>query len=175
MSVPSRRFVLRAAGLVLAACVLVAAGACALFREIGVGGDDARWQTAHFKGISAGDVLRLAQTAIRREYPLQRVDSYHGDFESGWVYGLFDEIRRHPLRQRIVVEAKPEEGLVMVRLRAQQEVNETAGRLASGYDDGWEKFDDDPIKAQTMMERLCILLKEVGELVPETGPDAKKS
>jgi hypothetical protein len=167
---PTRRAVARCFAIALVALV-----GCALFREVGLGGDDAQWQVARFKGVSAGEVLRLAQTAVEREYPPQRLDPYRGEFETGWIYGFFDDVRRHPLRQRIVVEVRSDDGLLVVRLRAEQQVNETAGRLASAFDEGWEKFADDPVRAQTMMQRLCILLKDIAELVPEPKEGEKNS
>lgn len=152
-------------------------GGCALFREIGAGGDDPLWQVAHYKGVHPGDVLRLAQTATEKEYPAQKFDSFQGDFETGWVYGFYDDLRRYPLRQRIIVHAESEGGVVAVRLRAKQERNETAGRLASAFDPGWEPTADDPVRAATMLQRLTILVKDVGEVVPEKKEgedDAKK-
>jgi hypothetical protein len=175
MFAASRRLLLRAAGSALVALTVASVPGCALFREIGIGGDDAKWQTAHVKGISPGDVLRLAQTAVQNDFPAARVDAFRGEFETGWVYGLFDDVRRAPLRQRIVIEAKPQDDVVLVRLRAQQEMNETAGRLASASDDGWEKFEDDPVRAQTLFTRLCILIKGIGEIVPEKKEGEEKS
>jgi len=159
----------------LAAAFLVLAG-CAFFREIGVGGDDPHWQVARFKGINQSQALTMAQTATAREYPTQKIDAFHGEFQTGWIYGTFDSLRRQPLRQRVVVEAKPEEGLVVVKLRVQQEQNPASGSFQPKPDDeGWEQYVDDDRKAVLMMQRLLILLKDVAEFVPEPkeGESAK--
>ncbi len=159
----------------LASAVLVLAG-CAFFREIGVGGDEPHWQVARFKGINSAQALTMAQTATAREYPTQKIDAYLGEFQTGWIYGTFDSLRRQPLRQRVVVEAKPEEGLVVVKLRVQQEQNPASGSFQPKPDDeGWEQYVDDDRKAVLMMQRLLILLKDVAEFVPEPkeGESAK--
>jgi hypothetical protein len=175
----SRRAATGLLAVALACALLVATPGCssieAIFRGMGTGGDEPQWQIARFKGVTSTDVLRLAQTAVEREYPPQRLDSYRGEFETGWVYGLFDDVGRHPLRQRIVVHAAPEEGVLVVRLRAQQEVNDAGGRFAGPQDDGWEAFVDNPVRAQTMMQRLCILLKDIGEKLPDPKPEDEKS
>jgi len=158
----------------LASAVLVLAG-CAFFREIGVGGDEPHWQVARFKGINSAQALTMAQTATAREYPTQKIDAYLGEFQTGWIYGTFDSLRRQPLRQRVVVEAKPEEGLVVVKLRVQEQ-NPASGSFQPKPDDeGWEQYVDDDRKAVLMMQRLLILLKDVAEFVPEPkeGESAK--
>lgn len=156
-------------GAVAAALIVVTPG-CGMLPTT----DNAQWQVARFKGITSSDVLRLAQTAVEHEFPPKRLDAFRGDLETGWIYGLFDDVRRNPLRQRIVVHAEAEEGVLVVKLRAQQEMNDSAGRFAEANDPGWEPFYDDPVKAQTMMQRLCILLKRVdAERVPDPKPDEK--
>lgn len=159
----------------LAAGVLVLAG-CAFFREAGVGGDDPHWQTARFKGVNSAQALTMAQTATAHEYPPQKIDAYHGDFQTGWIYGTFDPLRRQPLRQRVVVKAEPEAGLVVVKLRVQQEQNPASGSFQPKPDDpGWEQYADDDRKAVLMMQRFLILMKDVAEFVPEPkeGDSAK--
>jgi hypothetical protein len=165
----------RRAACVVAVAALAALPGCGIFQELHAGGDDAQWQIARFKGVSSTDVLRLAQTAVEREYPPQRLDTYRGELETGWVYGLFDDVRRQPLRQRIVVHAGVEEGVLEVKVRAQQEMNDSAGRMAGANDEGWEPTGDNVVRAQTVMQRLCILLTGIGERVPDPKSDDEKS
>jgi len=161
---------------VLATAVLVLAG-CSFFREIGMGGDDPHWQTARFKGVNSGQALTMAQTATAHEYPPQKIDAYKGEFQTGWIYGTFDSLRRQPLRQRVIVKAEPEGGLVVVKLRVQQEQNPASGSFQPKPDDeGWEKYVDDDRKAVLMMQRFLILMKDVAEFVPEPKEgDSSKS
>src|SRR5262245_24889917 len=173
MSRPRRRAAIRLLCGLAAAALLAATPGCGTLLPAT---DDPQWQVARFKGVSSSDVLRLAQTAVEHEFPPKRLDAFRGDFETGWIYGLFDDIRRNPLRQRIVVHTEAEEGVLVVKLRAQQEMNDSAGRFAEANDPGWEPFADDPVKAQTMMQRLCILLNRVdAERVPEPKGDGEKS
>lgn len=137
--------------------------------------DNAQWQTARFKGVSSTDVLRLAQTAVEHDYPPKRLDAYRGEFETGWIYGFFDDVRRNSLRQRIVVHTESQEGVLVVKLRAQQEMNDSAGRLADANDPGWEPTEDDPVKARTMMTKLCILLRDIAERLPDPKPEEEKT
>jgi hypothetical protein len=172
MSRSRRRAATRLLSGLVAGALLVAAPGCGMLPAT----DHAQWQVARFKGVSSSDVLRLAQTAVEHEFPPKRLDAFRGDFETGWIYGLFDDIRRNPLRQRIVVHTEAEDGVLVVKLRAQQEMNDSAGRFAEANDPGWEPFNDDPVKAQTMMQRLVILLKRVdAERVPEPKSDDEKS
>jgi hypothetical protein len=103
------------------------------------------------------------------------MDSYHGNLETGWVYGLFDDHSRQPMRQRIVVHVEPEGQNLVIKLRAQQEMNESAGRFAGANDEGWEPFTDNQVRAQTVMQRVCILLKDIGERIPDPKPEGDKS
>ncbi len=157
----------------LARCALLVGAAlslagCGLFREAGLGGDEPHWQTTRFKGVNSAQVLTMAQTATSREFPTQKIDAYHGEFQTGWIYGTFDATRRQPLRQRVIVQATPEEGIVICKLRVQQQQNPMSGSFQpKPDDDGWEKFDDDDRKATLMMQRLLILMKDVAEVVPE--------
>jgi hypothetical protein len=171
---PCRNGAIAAVALIVGA-VLSLAG-CALFREVGLGGDDPHWQTARFKGVNSAQVLTMAQSATAHEYPAQKIDAYRGQFESGWIYGMFDPTRRQPLRQRVIVEAAPEDGIVVCRLRVQQEQNPASGSFQPKYDDtGWDKFDDDDRKAVLLMQRLLILMKDVAEIVPDPKAGDAKS
>ena len=152
----------------LAISAALALAGCGLFQEAGVGADDPHWQTVRYKGVNSAQVLTMAQTATSHEYPTQTIDSFHGKFQTGWIYGTFDPTRRQPLRQRVVVEATPEEGIVTCKLRVQQETNPASGSFQpKPDDDGWTMFPDDDRKALLMMQRLKILMKDVAELVPE--------
>lgn len=164
----------------LIAAALLAAPGCSIFSGLGsvVGEpvDNPEWQTARFKGVSSTDVLRLAQTAVAHDYPPKRLDAYRGEFETGWIYGLFDDVKRNPLRQRIVVHAAAEQGILLVQLRAQQEANDSNGRLAGPDDTGWQATQDDPVRARIMMQKLCILLERVdAERIPDPKSDDEKS
>ena len=121
----------------LAISAALALAGCGLFQEAGVGGDDPHWQTVRYKGVNSAQVLTMAQTATSHEYPTQMIDALNGKFQTGWIYGTFDATRRQPLRQRVVVEATPEEGIVTCKLRVQQETcskqehGRPAGKLTS--------------------------------------------
>jgi hypothetical protein len=177
MSPSRRRAATRILSGLVAGALLAAAPGCAAIESLFGGthvADNPQWQVARFKGVSSSDVLRLAQTAVEHWYPPKRLDAYRGEFETGWIYGLFDDVRRNPLRQKIVVHVETEEGVLVVKLRAQQEMNDSAGRLADANDTGWDIFDDDPARAVLMMQRLCILLKDIAERVPDPkNPDEK--
>jgi hypothetical protein len=178
MSRLRRRAAIGLPGALVAAALLAAPG-CSMFSGLGaVLGepvDNPEWLTARFKGVSSTDVLRLAQTAVEHDYPPKRLDAYRGEFETGWIYGLFDDVRRNPLRQRIVVHAAAEEGVLVVQLRAQQECNDSAGRLAGPNDTGWQAAQDDPVRARIMMQKLLILLQDIAERVPDPKSDDQKT
>jgi hypothetical protein len=163
--VSSRCGVLRACAVALA--LGGALPGCALFRELGLGGDDPQWVERRYRGVSADTVLRLAETAVRDRYPLREVDLYRGQLETGWVYGLYSERTHQGLRQRVLVRAAADGEEMLVRLRVQQEVSESAGRMVSSDPGDWEPYDDDAQEAKRLLTKLHILLRDVAETPPD--------
>jgi hypothetical protein len=161
----------------LCGCIVAsgfAAPGCGLFRELGVGGDEAQWAQRRYRDISSGAALDLLQTAVAERYPPSRLDKHAGVFESGWVYGAYEPVRHQALRQRILAEAaRDESGVLVLRLRVQQETSPSAGRNLSREVDDWELTADAPDEAMRLLTRAHVLLRDVATPVdaPAEGSD----
>ncbi len=147
---------------------------CGLFRELGVGGDDAQWVERSWRNVNSSSVLQLVQTVVEDRYPPKSLDASAGTFESGWVYGAFADVTRQALRQRVLVETDGSGDIVTVRLRVQQETSPSAGRSADRDVDDWEPTDDDPFEAKRLLTKLQVLMRDVAETVDPkaAGPGA---
>lgn len=155
----------------LVASLAVAPTGCSIFRELGLGGDDAKWAERKYTDVSVSAVLQLLQTVVEGRYPPQSIDMNEGTFESGWIYGAYSEVTHQALRQRVLAETEAEEGVVTVFLRVQQETSQAAGRMALRDVDDWEPTDDDEFEAHRLMTRLHVLLRDVAKpvAVPPDG------
>lgn len=149
----------------LVASLAVAPPGCGIFRELGLGGDDAKWSERRYTDVSVSAVLQLLQTVVEGRYPPQSIDMNEGTFESGWIYGAYSEVTHQALRQRVKAETDVEDGIVTVFLRVQQETSQAAGRMALRDVDDWEPTDDDEEEAHRLMTRLHILLRDVAKPV----------
>lgn len=140
---------------------------CLLLRELGAGGDDPQWLERRYTDASPSDVLQIASSVLEPQYPPRQLDLYRGVLETGWVYGLWADHTHQPLRQRVCVEAHPDGGAILVRLRVQRESSPTAGRHSAGEQDEWEPYDDDPSEARRLLTRVHIVLQEIARPVVE--------
>ena len=154
--------------------LLLAPPGCGLFRELGVGGDDAQWVERRYRDISIVAALQLLQTAVQERYPPRRLDAHEGVFESGWVYGAYEPVRHQALRQRVFAEAERDaDGALVLRLRVQQETSPSAGRSASRDVDDWELTEDAPDEAERLLTRAHVLLRDIAKPVEATSADEK--
>jgi len=159
-----------AARVALVASLAVAPSGCGLLRELGLGGDDAKWSERRYTDVSVAAVLQLLQTVVEGRYPPQSVNFNEGTFESGWIYGAYSEVTHQALRQRVLAETDVEDGVVTIFLRVKQETSQSAGRMALRDVDDWEPADDDEFEAQRLLTRLHVLLRDVAKPV-ETRKD----
>jgi hypothetical protein len=153
----------------VAAALAVAPTGCGIFRELGLGGDDAKWAEKKYTDVSVAAVLQLLQTVVEGRYPPQSIDMNEGTFESGWIYGAYSEVTHQALRQRVLAETDVEDGIVTIFLRVKQETSQSAGRMALRDADDWEPADDDEFEAHRLLTRLHVLLRDVAKPV-ETPP-----
>ena len=156
---------------VVAATLAVALPGCGIFRELGLGGDDAKWVERKYSDVSVSAVLQLLQTVVEGRYPPQSIDMNEGTFESGWIYGAYSEVTHQALRQRVLAETDADDGIVTIFLRVKQETSQAAGRMALRDVDDWEATDDDEDEAYRLMTRLHVLLRDVAKpvAVPPDG------
>ncbi|MBM4014937.1 MAG: hypothetical protein FJ293_08230 [Planctomycetes bacterium] len=163
------RTVRLAAAFVAFAALVLAVPGCALFRELGVGGDEPQWVERRYRDISIAAALQLVQTAVQERYPPRRLDAHAGVFESGWVYGAYEPVRRQALRQRIFAEAaRDDAGVLVLKLRVQQETSPSAGRGAAHEVDDWELSADAPDEAERLLTRVHVLLRDIATPVEAT-------
>ncbi len=155
----------------IVASLAVAPTGCGLFRELGLGGDDAKWAERKYTDVSVAAVLQLLQTVVEGRYPPQNVDLNEGTFESGWIYGAYSEVTHQALRQRVLAETEAEDGVVTIFLRVKQETSQAAGRMALRDVDDWEPAEDDEFEAHRLLTRLHVMLRDVAKPVeaPQEG------
>lgn len=149
----------------LSVALLALLPCCGIFRELGLGGDEAQWAERSWRGVNASSVLQLVQTVVEDRYPPQQLDASEGTFETGWVYGAYAELTHQALRQRVVVETVGAGDVVTLRMRVQQETSPSAGRSASREADDWEPTDDDPFEAKRLLTKLQVLMRDIAESV----------
>ena len=135
--------------------VLALLPGCKLARFLGIGGDDPQWQTETFDHLHRRDVLQLARREIGREYQIVSLDAFAGELTTDWKDGLYSEMTRQDLRQRVLVEVERlEDGVVEMRLRVQCEVNDEPGRHLDPSQAEWTPYDDDVTKAKVLMRQI---------------------
>ncbi len=136
-------------------------GSCAIFRELGLGGDDPEWIENSYAGVSRSDVVHMLSSIVARNYSVKREDPYQGELESSWLYG-WDRLSHREMRERVLAEADREDsGEIVVKLRVQREVSKKMGRFTKREDSDWKPFDDDVSQAKILMQHLRILITEV--------------
>ncbi len=160
----------RSAARVASMALVAALGGCAIFRELGVGGDEAQWVERSYRGVNSSAVLQLVQTVVEDRYPPRTLDASEGTFETGWLYGAYADTTHQALRQRVVVETDGHGDVVTLRLRVQQETSPSAGRSASREADDWESTTDDPFEAKRLLTKLQVLMRDIAETVDPAAP-----
>jgi len=134
--------------------------ACGLMRAMGIGGEVEEWRDKTYDGLNRADMLQLVKALLDHSYQVTREDPKTGEVETAWSYGRFAMGTHQQLRQKVYAKVLrgEEDGVVLVRMRVAQEVNDDPGFLFNPASAEWITYDDDPGEADLLIKRLDALL-----------------